>query len=503
VWVLSETWVCFTAPVAMVFWLRRESEKMLALSPIFQNFWLPNATTWFYFSLLLAVALFFKFSRLLSMRNWDVFAVFVLMPGVLLIEDAQPSLAQKRVAAATLIANASGNALASPVTGITGTAALAPSGDLVPKPWLKLGYAWLLIGSGYFLVRCLLDLVLVQRPALAPNLNFAGLAWLAGTLFVCLTAVAFRPDDGRSQGGPTPQLNGPNENDTDKVGRESAALELGQRSLEGWGRRTMAVVCHLIVAIGLIVMGKVHFQDALAGMGAATCYLMLPYTGHYVPYLLHVWPMALIVWALVAYRSPVVAGVLLGLAAGTIYFPVLLFPLWLSFYWGRGAGRFTLAFAGTTVVVLGITGMILLWSDDLGRSITEAISSSDWQPWKVPTTEGIWQGIHWAYRIPVFVVFLALVGMTAFWPMPKNLGHVIALSAAVLIGVQFWYADKGGQYVLWYLPLLLLLMFRPNLSDRRPLPIAAETDWVRRVRQPVSAVIAWLFRSPDPLLRVR
>ena len=42
------------------------------MSSILQNFWLPNATTWFYFSVLLAVALFFKFSRLLSVRNWDV-----------------------------------------------------------------------------------------------------------------------------------------------------------------------------------------------------------------------------------------------------------------------------------------------------------------------------------------------------------------------------------------------------------------------------------------------
>ena len=33
---------------------------------IFFDFNLPNGTTWFYFSLLLAVALFFKFSRVLS-----------------------------------------------------------------------------------------------------------------------------------------------------------------------------------------------------------------------------------------------------------------------------------------------------------------------------------------------------------------------------------------------------------------------------------------------------
>jgi hypothetical protein len=474
-----------------------------AVSSILQNFWLPNATTWFYFSLLLAVALFFKFSRLFSVRNWDVVTIFLLVPGILLIEDAQPTPLQKRIAPATLVANVSGNAIATPVTGLAALGSLARAAELVPKPSLKLGYIWLLCGSGYFMLRCLFDLALVQRPALAPNLNLSGLAWLAGTLLICLTAVAFRADESRQQGDLRRQTIGLEEQDGDKVGRESAALALGQRSLEGWARRAMSVVCHLIVCLGLFFVCKVHFQDGLSGMAAAAFYLILPYTGHYVPYLLHVWPMALIVWALAAYRQPIIAGALLGLAAGTIYFPVLLFPLWWSFYQGRGAGRFSLAFLGTAGLSLAVTGLLLLWSDDLGRSIAEAISSSDWQPWRVPSAEGIWQGIHWAYRIPVFVVFLTFVGMTAFWPLPKNLGHVIALSAAVLIGVQFWYADKGGQYVLWYLPLLLLLMFRPNLSDQRPLPIVAQTDWVARLGARVSRVAAMFFQVAEPAIRAR
>jgi hypothetical protein len=76
--------------------------------------------------------------------------------------------------------------------------------------------------------------------------------------------------------------------------------------------------------------------------------------------------------------------------------------------------------------------------------------------------------VHWAYRLPVFVIFVAFVIAVAVWPTPKNLSHLIALSAAVLIGVQFWYADRGGVYVLWYLPLLLLMSYRPNLSTAEP-----------------------------------
>ena len=52
---------------------------------IFLDVNLPNAATWFYFSLLLAVALFFKFSRLLSMRNLDLALIFLPVPGLLLL----------------------------------------------------------------------------------------------------------------------------------------------------------------------------------------------------------------------------------------------------------------------------------------------------------------------------------------------------------------------------------------------------------------------------------
>src|SRR5438105_4924970 len=121
------------------------------VASIFLDFWLPNATTWFYFSLLLAVALFFKFSRFLSVRNWDVLTIFLLMPGMLLIEDAQPTPTQKRLATAAVIGAMAGNALGAPATGLAGVGGAARSAEVVAKPSLKLGYVWLLIASGYLL----------------------------------------------------------------------------------------------------------------------------------------------------------------------------------------------------------------------------------------------------------------------------------------------------------------------------------------------------------------
>jgi hypothetical protein len=476
---------------------------MIAPASIFLEFSLPNATTWFYFSLLLAVALFFKFARFLSIRNWDVVTLFLLVPGLLMLQESRTD----STAAVARLVGQVGAALPAPGTGVAGVraATAVADPDLGPTRLLRFGYLWLLVGSGYFLVRCLFDLTLERRPALGPNLNFGGLAWLSGALFLCLVAVALRNPPGARAGA---------------VGRTGAPLEQAQQpavefvksnlpdadangdaELRFWVRRVLAILGHLAVAAGLVVIGYRHFQNVTSGMAAATFYLLLPYTSLHVGQLHHVGPMALLIWAIAAYRSPTVAGLLLGLAAGTAYFPALVFPVWVSFYWGRGAGRFSLAFVLSAALCLAVTAVILWAQGELDHTIRSALALSDWQPWKSPESEGFWMGIHWVYRIPVFIAYLAFLVTTFFWPSPKNLAHVLALSAAVIIGMQFWYADQGGVYVLWYLPLLLLLVFRPNLADRRPPVIQPETDWVPRLGRVLSRLTAWLVRVPQPVAR--
>ncbi len=442
---------------------------------IFLDFNLPNATTWFYFSLLLAVALFVKFSRLLSMRNWDVLTMFLLVPGLLILQQEHMARVHS-------------------------------------EKWLWTGYVWLFCGSIYFLCRCLLDLGLVRRPALNPNLNFAGLAWLGCALAVCLVSVALRQSPGPAVGAP--------------VGKVPAAVDQAQLHIESkillplpervpdlnarpWVIPTLALLCHLAIIAGLVTVGYRHFQNQHAGIAAATFYLLLPYTAIYIGQLHHVWPIALIVWAVVAYRVPVVAGLLLGLAAGSVYFPALVLPVWLSFYWRRGAGRFTAAFVFAAGVSLALTGTLLWLEGDLQNSLRSVLRLADWQPWSPhkPEAEGFWvwidgTSIHWAYRLPVFIAYLAFLITTAFWPSPKNLAHVIALTAALLIGVQLWYADQGGVYVLWYLPLLLLLVFRPNLADRFPPAINPERDWLTRLGRLLGRwAVRWL-RVPEPAVKV-
>jgi hypothetical protein len=51
-----------------------------------------------------------------------------------------------------------------------------------------------------------------------------------------------------------------------------------------------------------------------------------------------------------------------------------------------------------------------------------------------------------------------------------------------MVGAQFWHAHGGGIYMAWYLPLLLLTIFRPNLEDRLAPAMVAEGWWQARRR---------------------
>ena len=56
-----------------------------------------------------------------------------------------------------------------------------------------------------------------------------------------------------------------------------------------------------------------------------------------------------------------------------------------------------------------------------------------------------------------------LVAMTVI-PRKRNLENLLANSTALIVAAQLWYPEDVGSYVLWYLPLLLLVVFRPRLD---------------------------------------
>ncbi|HET6573008.1 MAG TPA: hypothetical protein VFG68_05355 [Fimbriiglobus sp.] len=405
------------------------------MSSIFLELHLPDSTAWYYFSFFLTVALFFQFGRLLTLRNWDLLALFLFGPGLLLILQAK------------------GN-----------------SGAEADRVRL-IGYLWLLGASAYWFGRCLFDLTTVKRPLVSPNLSTAGLAWLGGSLFLCFTAVAFlRPDPWGAVGKKPAALAGVQERAAAVVRQttpQEADAEEIERPVVG---PALAMACHLAVVAGLVLIGARRFNDLPTGVAAGVLYLLVPYTAFLIGQAHHVWPAALIVWAIYSFRRPTVAGALIGLAAGTAFFPLLLLPVWAQFYRGRGGSRFLIGAAVGGVAGLAATLAVMGLAGELAEGVRRALVQSDWQPWRVPTAESVWVGVHWAYRLPVFILYAGFVVTSYLWPPVRNLGHLLAVSTAVLLGVQFWYADRGGLYVLWYAPLLVLIVLRPNLADQQPVP---------------------------------
>jgi hypothetical protein len=146
---------------------------------------------------------------------------------------------------------------------------------------------------------------------------------------------------------------------------------------------------------------------------------------------------------------------------------VFLLPLWLTFYGRRGALRFGLALVIVAAVLLG---SLVLTSANTHSLTTQIIGSIDWSVLKFRSggAAGFWSTHDAAYRIPVIAAFAVMAAVLTFLPWNKNLEHLISHSTAIVVGTQFWYPQQGGVYLLWYLPLLLLVVFRPRLAHLVP-----------------------------------
>ncbi len=228
--------------------------------------------------------------------------------------------------------------------------------------------------------------------------------------------------------------------------------------------KTIAIVSHLAVLLALIAVGFWHFKNLKMGVGAALIYMIVPYTSQMTGRVDHVLPAALLSWAIVMYRRPLVAGLFIGLASGVIYYPLFLLPLWISFYWERGLGRFLV---GCLTVVAVMVLVLFFVSADLADFWLNTKKMLGLMRPQSEGLQGIW-GLGWppVYRFSVLAAFVALCGSFALWPIQKNLGTLLSCTAAVMVATQFWHGYGGGLYLAWYLPTLLLTIFRPNLEDK-------------------------------------
>jgi hypothetical protein len=410
-----------------------------------------NPTTWAYISALMMIGIYFKFHRFWSVRNLDLIGLIAFSPGFLLIYY----------------------------------------GLSTNEQWIKVGYVWLFAVGGFFLVRLLLDPVMVRRPLLDPNLSASGLTFTGISLLVFLmTNVVTAPPERLErlmarQAAPVASSNpGYDLFYTFSGFSNQAIIPVDRSQPEAHWRATVraattctvTILAHLAVVAGMVWIGFRHFDNIHTGVAAASLYLLTFYTSQFTSQVDHVVPAMLLVWAVAAYRRPIIAGILLGLAAGVIYYPWFLLPLWFAFYWRRGAIRFAV---GVLAAVLMLVISLALSSPDVASfwAHVEQMFGA-WNLTEIAPS-GFWQYFPAEYRIPVFAAFFVICAGLALWPAQKNLGTLLSCSAAVMLATQFWHANHGGLYMGWYLPLLILTIFRPNLEDRVALS-AVRPLWRRK-----------------------
>ncbi len=461
------------------------------MSEILFHYERVNPTTWAYLSSLLTLALFFKFNRLLSVRNLDLVLLILLAPAMICIKWGLDHA----------------------------TLGSADPEAVSPERVEELGYLWLFAINSLLLVRMLADTMMVRRPLLEPNLTAGGLSFLTVSLLLFLAAnvITGSPEQADlyavrradhlakreaskleidslethgpgfplvfqvphivtqrllSKGEADPPAEAPPESTPEPAG--GAEPEPRFTTTEERTAKATAIVCQAMIVLGILLVASWHFDNPTAGIAAATLYLMLPYTAMWTGSTTHALPGALLVWAILFYRRPLVAGLLIGLACGTLYYPLFLLPLWITFYWRRGATRFVI---GALCVVPVLILALVITSTDTAMFFDQLRQTFGVRLPRIEQVDGIWQFWSPEYRLPILAFHVGLSLSFILWPAQKNLATLLSASAALMLGAQFWHAHSGGLALGWYLPALLLTVFRPNLEDRVALDVVLPMKW--------------------------
>ena len=202
-----------------------------------------------------------------------------------------------------------------------------------------------------------------------------------------------------------------------------------------------------------------------------------------VVYISHIAPVSATLLAFLLRGRPFVSGALLAFAAGTLYYPAFLFPLWVGWQW-RGEGgslRAALRFAGGfAVCAIAIAALVFHHTPPTGDkgalaqflestlehqegSQSREYGSSHLSFW------GTHPGLARIFHSPLFGsgslfkgTFLAFTALSAgafFLVRGRPAAQLAALTAMIAAAVQLWKTHAAGSYVEWYLPVLLIGLF--------------------------------------------
>jgi hypothetical protein len=462
----------------------------------------PEPATWVLLSSFLLLSIYFVFQRFFSIRNLDVVLLLLLSPGLLMVYEGrkirfdEPSRVVDQQLVSRLLPHSAkarfhlaardqvDNGIhAEPDSAANQYESGVERIAILDAESLEFyGFVALLIACALLSIRMLIDPALVRRPLLVPNLNIGGLSFIGVCLFLFLMSIVVTstPHEQEVRGpqlGPgyaflnmLPQLPTTPEVSPDLLEIQTAEMSRRTRWLPNVSR-ILAVVSNLVIVLSIIGIGYWHFDNTKTGIGCAVMYLLLPYTAQMAGNLEHAMPAALMAVALLAYRQPLLSGCLMGLAAGLVYYPLFLLPLWISFYWKKGLRQWVVGVVASLVLLVGLL-LLQGWQEFLDHL---RMMFGVWLP-RMDGLKGIWgpNGVQADYRLPVLVGFILLSGSYAIWPSRKNLGTLMSGTAVVMLASQFWHGFGGGLFMAWFLPFVLLTIFRPNVDDR----VATNVVWL-------------------------
>lgn len=469
---------------------------------------LSDPTWWAYVGLVI-LAVYFRFSRFFSIRNLDLLLLIGLSTSLTAtIEFPRP---QQEQAASERSSRLTSNSLQTALpllvslirAGTDETRPVTPAnapvpgsrGNDPPGNTHRWGAFALVVFTLLLLLRLIVDESLTRRPKLDQNLNTAGLVFLCIPAFaILMTHVAFRPPPAGTQKmlitgkallerrNVPATANSPEElssaSENLPISPTGALVGAGGHVVSGLAARRpevsariLVILAHSLVLAGLLAVSRWHFSSNQIGVAMCCLYLLLPCTAASVHQLGHVLPAACLIWAFASWRRPVVSGVLLGLACGTLFFTAFLLPLWAVSYGRRASVRFLISVLAVAAVLLTT---LLLISSDASSFTGKLMLNVNWTVYRLLDSSAFVGEVSTGQTviriIMAAVFFIMLTAMTAL-PRQRNLEGLLANSTSLIVAAQMWYPDDIGRYVLWYLPLLLLVIFRPRL-DRLLLPPA-------------------------------
>jgi hypothetical protein len=205
-------------------------------------------------------------------------------------------------------------------------------------------------------------------------------------------------------------------------------------------------------------------------------------------YISHIAPSSVLLLAFAAIGNPWLSGALLAGAAGVLFWPAFLFPLWFGWRaWRReGVVAFTAGFAVTGAAILAL----VIWfthappgesalrmmlqstlehQEGVGAREYGASTFSFWGTH--PPLAAFWQrplfGGSSIFK-PTFLLFGGLCLAAAWWARGRTVPQFAALTAMLASAIQMWKTHATGTYVEWWFPFLLIALLGAGRGDAAP-----------------------------------